>query len=86
MLALAKALLVSPILLILATVGCIMGRVHAPMLLAQDTVLCILVTLLGDVVIEQNHLTLDGVTGVWFSLLGLFMIGRECLLDCLKGI
>ena len=82
----AENLLASPILLILVTVGRIMGRMCTPMLLAHNAVLCILVTLLGDGVVERNHLSLGGVTGVCFSLLGLFTIGQECLLDFLKGV
>ena len=82
----SKTLLASPVLLILATVRCIMGRVHALMLLAQDTVLCILATLLGDGVVERNNFSLGRVAGVCFSLLGLFEIGWEHLLNFLKGV
>ena len=48
MLALAKSLLEFTVLVILATVGRVMCRMSAPMLLALGTVLCHLVNFLGN--------------------------------------
>ena len=64
-----------------------MGCVHTPMLLAQDAMLCILVTLLGNRVVERHHLPLGEVARVHFSLIsGLFVIGWEHLLNLLEGV
>ena len=83
----SQSFLASPILLILATVGHVVSHMHAPMLLAQDAMICILATLFGNRVIERHHLPLVGVARVCVSLLtGLFLIRWECLLDLVKGI
>ena len=72
---------------VLTPVRQVVSSVHAPMLFAQSTMLRLLVRLLGDGLMNCDHLVLAGVAEVCLTLLTrLFPLQRKSLLDLLEVI
>ena len=82
----SKGLLWSTVLLILTTVCHVVSAVHAPMFLAQNTVLGFWMLLLWDTLQERDHIPLVGVFLIGLAPIVLLFVHRNGLLKRLRAL